>query len=268
MADKLASLITASLKPYAGWAALAFLIVALFSSFVARNFAVPLGFYAVALCFAVLRYWEQIRTFDFWALDEWLRTRRDAVGVSDWHAPHHAAEMFCNQVAVRTRNDAASEMNTIMMEIVRQTKGPYTGPLDFSRPVADHNTERNARYDAAQVRLNQTNSLLSRELHHYLVRGDLLAKGLLSDDGIARAERIIPTSRWRVMALDIVKAQAIGEGWKYSGVVIGVKPRKPAPPVPPQAGRAPEAARAPSGDPKAPAAVRPAAPPRPPKPSA
>lgn len=272
MADKLSSPIANGLKPYAGWVALGFLIFALFTSLFARNFMVPLGLYAVALCFALWRYWEEVKAFDFWALDEWLRTRRDALGVTQWHAPHRAAELFCNQVAVRTRNEAAAEMNTIMMEIVRQTRGPYSGSHDFSQPVADHHAERNARYDAAQVRLNQTDALLSRELHHYLVRGDLLAKGLPTVDGTARAERVIPISRWRVLTLDIAKAQATGEGLKYSGIVVGVKPKKPSPPPPQTANKN---GNKPAEPPRAPNAPAPKGPPaarhatqRPPKPSA
>ena len=171
-------------------------------------------------------------------------------------------------------------MNTIMMEIIRQTNGPQSGQLDFSRKVPDLNAERNARYEAAQVRLNQTNSLLSRELHFYLARGDLLAKGLLTTDDIARAERIIPTARWRVMSLDIAKAQATGMGWRYSGIVIGVKPKKPNPAKPDMTLRASEPAPTAQGAANTPGAPRtqnanspkvqpipPAAVPRPPRPS-
>jgi hypothetical protein len=56
-------------------------------------------------------------------------------------------------------------------------------------------------------------------------RGDLLAKGLPTRDDVALSERIIPTSRWRVMSLDIAKAQATGLGWHYTGIVVGKRPK-------------------------------------------
>jgi hypothetical protein len=146
-------------------------------------------------------------------------------------------------------------MNTIMMEVIRQSAHPNAGPLDFSRTDTDLNADRHARYEAAQIRLGQTNALLSRELHFYLARGDLLAKGLLTTDDIGRAERIIPTARWRVMTLDIAKAQATGAGWRYSGIVVGFRPKKPKP-----QNRASEASRSGTAE-----SAKSAAPPAPPQ---
>lgn len=261
MADNSASQIASIVKPYAGWAALAFFVAALFSSIVAKNFAVPLLLYAFALCLAMFRYWEQLKVFDFWALDEWLRTRLDAWEVREWQSLTQAAEAFCNQVAVKSRNEAAAEMNVIMMEIIRQNNAPDAEQHDFSA-MHDPNAERNARYEAAQIRFSQCNTALSRELHTYLARGDLLAKGLPTEGDFARAERIIPTSRWRVMTLDIAKAQAAGMGWQYMGILVGVKPRKPKRKMPPVA-QQPQAPQQPKG----PQPQRPM-PPRPPRRSA
>jgi hypothetical protein len=231
------------IRPYAGWAALVLLVVAIFGGLIAANFTFPLTCLFAAAGLAVFRFWEPLKTFDFWAFDEWARMRFDALGVRDWHAPHHAAEMYCSQVAVRTRNEAAAEMNVIMMELIRGQErivGASTGAsqTDYADPrtFEDNRTDRNAKYDAAQIRYNQCNISLSRELLEHLVRGDLLAKGLPTRDDVAQSERIIPTSRWRVMSLDIAKAQASGLGWHYTGIVVGKRPKArkaPKPSAPP-----------------------------------
>jgi hypothetical protein len=213
------------IRPYAGWAALFFLVAAVFGGLIAANVIVPLFLLITAGALAAFRYWDQLKTFEFWAFDEWLRMRYEAISVPEWHAPHYAAELFCSQVAVKTRNEAAAEMNILMMDLIKSN--------DPNAVAGTPNrNERNARYDAAQVRFNQCNTSLSREMLGYLTRGHLLAKGLPNRDGVAQAEHIIPTSRWRVMSLDIAKAHAMGMGWHYEGVVVGVKPRprKPAPP--------------------------------------
>jgi hypothetical protein len=215
-------------RPYAGWAALVCLVIGIFEGLFAANFALPLTFLIAAAGLAAFRFWEELKTFDFWAFDEWARTRYDALGVNDWHAPHYAAEMYCSQVVVRTRNDAAAEMNIIMMELIKgqeRVVGASTGAYADPRMFENNRTERNAKYDAAQIRFNQCNTALSRELLEHLVRGDLLAKGLPTRDDVAQSERIIPTSRWRVMSLDIAKAQASGLGWLYTGIVVGKRPR-------------------------------------------
>ncbi|MDI1346890.1 MAG: hypothetical protein PSV22_22770 [Pseudolabrys sp.] len=260
---------TDRIRPYAGWAALVLLAAGIFGSIVAANFAFPVTLLLAAAALAAFRYWDALKTFDFWALDEWARMRYDAIGVRDWHAPHHAAEIYCSQVAVRTRNEAASEMNTIMMELIRgQGHKDGDASISFADPksLAPNRTQQNAKYDAAQARYNQCNTALSRELLTHLVRGDLVAKGLPTRDDVAQSERIIPTSRWRIMNLDIAKAQATGLGWHYTGIVVGLKPRprKPAKPPAPQARPA-----TPAENPtvKVPQAPRPDLP-RPPRPSA
>lgn len=257
---------TDRIKPYAGWAALVLLVAGLFSGLVAVNFAFPLSLLVGAAALAIFRFWNELKAFDFWALDEWARMRYDALGVRDWHAPHHAAEMYCSQVVVRTRNEAAAEMNIIMMELIRGREKAGGASIGFAdaKSLSPDRTERNAKYDAAQVRYNQCNTALERELLTYLVRGDLLAKGLPTKDDVAQSERIIPTSHWRVMNLDIAKAKATGLGWNYTGVVVGVKPkpRKPAKPAAPQAKPAEPADKPPVRVPQAP---RPDLP-RPPRP--
>jgi hypothetical protein len=230
------------IKRYAGWAALASFVAAIFSGLIAAHFVFPLALFLAAAALAAFHFWEQLKTFDFWALDEWARMRYDSIGVPDWHSPHHAAEIYCSQVVVKTRNEAAAEMNIIMMEII---KGREYGARSVDSSLASFNEKRfvdldrdeqNAKYDAAQIRFNQCNAALSREMLTYLARGHLLAKGLPTKDDVAQSERIIPTSRWRVMNLDIAKAQATGMGWHYTGIVVGVKPkpRKTAKPSTPQ----------------------------------
>lgn len=201
-------------KQYGGWAILLLWIAAAFTALVARNAAVPLILIAVAGTVTAIRYRSEIKNFDFWALDEWVRTRYAAYGIAEWHPPYNAAEIYCRTDIVHARNDAAGRMNTIMMELLK----------DRSHAAALH-----AEYDDAQARYNQCNTALGRELLAYLRRGDLFAKGVLSRDGEGKAERIIPIARWRVMDLDISKAAAAGEGWHYVGLVIGRanKPSKP-----------------------------------------
>lgn len=238
------ALLTNWIVPYAGWAALILLAVGVFSGLFAANHAFPLTFLAGAAALATYHFWDQVKTFDFWALDEWARMRYVALDVREWHTPHHAAEMFCSQVVARTRNDAAAEMNIIMMELIRGQERATTSAIPGAATPADlrmfesNRTDRNAKYDAAQLRYNQCNAALARELLEHLMRGDLLAKGLPTLNDIAQSERVIPISRWRVMTLDIAKAQASGLGWHYTGVVIGKKPKvrkAPKPVTPPPA---------------------------------
>ncbi|MBI1203492.1 MAG: hypothetical protein GC182_13375 [Rhodopseudomonas sp.] len=236
------------IKHYGGPAAGGLLALAFISGVLASNYAYPLIFLAAAGGLAAYRYREDLKTFDFWALEEWARTRYDALGVPEWHSPHQAAELYCSQVVVRTRNEAATEMNTIMMELIKGQELNAGALSDMS--MTDFNAqqnfeslrgERNARYDAAQIRYNQCNASLSRELQTYLARGHLLAKGMPMRDNTPLAERVIPTARWRVMTLDIAKGQAFGYGWQYGGLVVGIKPKpqKRTPPPPASAPRNP-----------------------------
>jgi len=68
--------------------------------------------------------------------------------------------------------------------------------------------------------------MLSRDLHRQLIAGTLMAKGLPTQNETMRSERIIPKSRWRIMNLDISKAEASGRGLHYIGIVIGKKPSR------------------------------------------
>jgi hypothetical protein len=216
-------------KPYAGWTALILTVLGLFVGIIGANVWLPLALLAGAVASAAFRFWNELRHFDFWALDEWLRTRRDALSVRQWHTPHHAAEHFCTLSTVMKRNEAAQEMNTLMMEMIRKPdREPHLrAGVGSTRPTAGYSNDDpdHARYDAAQLRYNQSSTALARELHEQLTRGDLLAKGLLMKDDVALAERVIPTSRWRVMAFDIAKASAIGAGWSYTGIQIGKRTR-------------------------------------------
>ena len=167
----------------------------------------------MAAILTVLRYRTDIKDFDFWAFDEWVRTRYDAFGIAEWHPLYQASELYCRHDIVRARNESAAQMNSIMMELLKDRS---------------HASVLHSKYDAAQTRYNQCNIALARELLAYLRRGDLFAKGMLSKDGEGKSERIVPTARWRVMDLDISKAAAAGEGWNYVGLIIGKtnNPRK------------------------------------------
>ena len=218
------------IKAYANWLVLILLAAGIFSALIANTVAFPLILIVAAVGLAAFRYWAAIREFDLWAFDEWVRTRLDSIGVHDWQAPYHAAESYCNPTLVTARNDAAAKMNSIMMELVKDEGRAFGGPTDttgYSRRLdsfSSASATRHADYDLAQVRFNQCNVALARELLVRLARGDLIAKGLLMQKDVAKSERIIPTSRWRVMGLDIAKAEASGPGWSYTGVVIGKKP--------------------------------------------
>jgi hypothetical protein len=82
---------------------------------------------------------------------------------------------------------------------------------------------RHADYEAAQVRLDQNNLALARGLLSQLVVGSLVAKGMPTQNDVTHSELIIPASRWRIMDLNIAKAEASGRGLHYIGVVIGKK---------------------------------------------
>lgn len=199
------------MKQYAGWGLILLWVAAAFTALRASNIAVPLVLIAVAGTLTVVRYRSNLKDFDFWAFDEWARTRYDAYGIAEWHQPYHAAELYCRHDIVQARNEAAGRMNAIMMELLKDRR---------------HAAVLHAEYDDAQGRYSKCNTTLSRELLAYLRRGDLFAKGMLSKDGEGKAERIIPTARWRVMELDISKAAASGAGWNYIGLVVG-KANKP-----------------------------------------
>jgi len=210
-------------RPYAGWAAIALFAIALFVGLVAASVTVPLFLLLAAGALAAFRYWDELKHFDLWAAEEMIRTRRDALSVRHWHAPHRAAEYFGSPDLVRARKEAAEEMNSLMMELIRR---PDTASVSFPTSLGATRPEiarNHAQYDSAQARYNKASALLSREILEQLTRGDLLAKGLMMKDEVALSERIIPVSRWRVLNLDITKASAAGAGWNYVGIVVGKK---------------------------------------------
>jgi hypothetical protein len=229
---------------HANWIILVLFAIGIFVAFIASNIALPLALIVAAVTVAVIRHWQAIKSFDSWALDEWLHTRLDSIGISEWSAPYRAAELYCNPTVVKVRNEAAAEMNSIMMELIRSQNGDSDDPAGpgLSTRERPHRskTERGSdarlheRYDAAQIRHNQCNTALAREMIVQLAHGNLLAKGLLVENDIAQSERIVPSSRWRVLRFDISKAEASGQGLHYTGIVIGKKPvvaKKSKPPI-------------------------------------
>jgi hypothetical protein len=203
----------------------------LFIGLVANGIVLPLGLLCVGAGLAIFRYWNAIKTFDMWALDEWVHTKMNAIGIREWHSPYHAAEFFCDPKVVKARNDAAAEMNSIMMGLVRDQDRsthsfsaavPHSSGGQHARP-SPSDSRRHADYEAAQHRHDENNLALARALLRQLAAGTLVAKGLPSESDITRSERIIPASRWRIMGLNIAKAEASGSGFHYIGVVIGKK---------------------------------------------
>jgi len=85
---------------------------------------------------------------------------------------------------------------------------------------------RQLEYEAAQAKHDENNLALAHDLLRQLAAGDLVAKGLSTTNDTPQSERIIPTSRWRVMRFDISKAEAFGHGLNYIGIVIGKKQRR------------------------------------------
>ena len=230
------SYITNWILNYAARVAIALLIVAMFIAVVASGVVLPLVLLCLAVGLIIFRYWNAIKTFDFWALDEWTRARMDLIGIREWHTPHHAAEHFCDPVVVKARNEAAARMNSIMMELIKdndRNAGPPNGvrPLPLAeaervRAFSGGGGLRQLDYDAAQARRDQSNVALAHDLLRQLIAGTLVAKGLPIQNDTTRSERIIPVSRWRVMRLDIGKSEAYGRGLHYIGIVIGKKPAR------------------------------------------
>lgn len=209
------------IKAYADRAAITLLVLAIFIGLAATAFALPLVLVVAAGALALFRYWDDVKTLDRPTIEEWIQSRRAALSVRHWHSPHNAAEYFGNFDLVRTRKDASSEMNVLMMELIRKPVAA-TGIL-LAQSGLGPSAEHHARYESAQARYNQANAALAQEIHAQLLRGELIAKGLPMKDDVALSEHIIPTSRWRVLGLDINKAAASGEGLNYAGIVIGRK---------------------------------------------
>ena len=212
------------------------LIAATFIGLIASGIVLPLVLFLIAIGLLIFRYWEAIKAFDFWAFDEWARARMNSVGVREWHTPYHAAEHFCDPKIVKARNDAAGTMNIIMMELIRDrgrndADPNGTSPLrllekERPKPFSGGTGLRELEYETAQENRDKNNLALAQDLLKQLAVGDLLAKGLPTHNGTTHSERIIPTSRWRVMRLNISKAEASGHGLHYIGIVIGKKPKR------------------------------------------
>jgi hypothetical protein len=220
--------LAALVRRYGSYAAIGLLACAVFSGFVGKNIAFPVLLLVSACLLFIGRYWDEIKTLDFRVLDGWSRNLCDSISIQDWHTPYHAATLFCNPALVTQRDKAAAEMNAIMMELI---KNPDRGAKvlteeNSSVPVGATNFPRDGgwsytHYDAAQIEYKKANTALSIELVAILARGDLLAKGLLVKNELSHLKRIIPMSRWQLMALDIARANASGPGWAYTGIVIG-----------------------------------------------
>jgi len=222
------------IRRYATWIAILCFLTAAFVALIVNSIAFPLLLVCVAMGFVIFRYWEAIISFDMWGFDEWVRTRMEAIGIHQWHSPYRAAELFCNPQVVKARNDAAAKMNSIILELVKDTsRNTAAPPVAAVKGFPDQETAmrsrsdlagRHADYEAAQTKHEQNNVALSRDLCRQLVAGTLMAKGLPVKDDAPQSERIIPTSRWRILGLDISKAEAFGRGLHYVGIVIGKKP--------------------------------------------
>ncbi|HEY9716109.1 MAG TPA: hypothetical protein V6C69_01465 [Trichormus sp.] len=217
----------------APWIALLLLGVGAFTGLIATGFLFPLLLLCLGIGLLIYRYWESLKSFDFFALDEWVHARIDSVGIREWHTPYHAAERYCDPVVVRARNDAATKMNSIMMELIKNpdqkidasnsaSSSRFSDGFKMSSTLRQ--TSLHADYEAAQAKHDENNLVLARELLRRLVAGNLLAKGLPVENDVTRSERIIPASRWRIMGLNISKAEASGRGAHYIGIVIGQKP--------------------------------------------
>jgi len=187
----------------------------------------------VAAFLVILRYWDTIKTFNLWTLDKWVRARIGTIGIRDWYSPYHAANHFCDPTVVRARNDAATKMNSIMMELVKERSIQTEVPADTdrsknpeqerARSIRSGATVSYSDYEAARAGHTQYNLALARDLLKQLIAGDLIAKGSLVQTGTRQSDCIIPTLHWNNMSLDISKSDAAGHELHYVGIVIGKK---------------------------------------------
>jgi hypothetical protein len=189
----------------------------MFIAFIADGAVLPLVLVCVAAGLVIFRYWDATKAFDLSTLVEWAGARAGSIGIREWYTPYRAAEHFCDPTIVDARNQAALEANSIMMELI---KDPEQERATRSRSGAG----RHAAYEAAQATHDQASIALARDLHSQLIAGSLMAKGLPTENDTTQSERIILTSRWKMMRLDISKAEASGAGSHYVGIVIGKRP--------------------------------------------
>jgi hypothetical protein len=219
------------IRIYAIWTAILILSAATFIALIANDVVLPLVLVCVTAILFVFRDWDAIKAFDLWALDKWARTRMGSIGIYEWHTPYHAAARFCDPTVVRARNDTAAKMNSIMMELVKEPSGRAAVSVETdrsknsererTRPSGSGVTVSYSAYEAARARHEQYNLALARDLLKQLIAGDLMAKGLPTQNGITQSECIIPTSHWNNMSLDISRSEASGRGLHYIGIVIG-----------------------------------------------
>ena len=221
------SYLTNWIRDYVTWAAILILIAATFSALIANGVVLPLVLICLAAGLFAFRYWDAIKAFDVQAFDESVRAITRSILIRDWHAPYHAAELFCDPTIVKARNEATAKMNHIMMNLIKDPSR-NVGVAIEAVPEREKTTRstnstsrRHADYDAAQAEYDNNNLALSHDLLRQLIAGTLIAKGFTDT---TQSERIIPTSRWKIMNLDISKAEASGPGWHYRNIVIGKKP--------------------------------------------
>ena len=219
----------ALIRTYAGGIIIVLLALNLFLITGARVISITLIIAVITI--ATIRHWEAIRDFDFWAFDEWLRGRLNSLGIREWQAPYRAAARYCDPDVVKSRDEAANEMNFLMMELIKHRSDDIAERAIGVVSMADRRgknvvtlspeTKSPGAYEAAQIRHDRCSAVLTRELVAQLASGELVAKGLFLEGGIIRSERVIPKSRWRILELDFANDEAHGGGLHYNGIVIG-----------------------------------------------
>jgi hypothetical protein len=211
-------------RGHAKWAAILTLSAATFSVLIANAIVLPLILLFLTAGILVFRYFDAIKAFEFWALDEWARAIPRSIGIREWYAPYHAAELFCDPSIVKSRNEAAAKMNNVMMNLIKDPRRIIEDPSEESllkraaMPQKNSTGGRHVDYDAALAEHDLNNLALSRDLRGKLFVGNLIAKGL---PDATQLERIIPRSDWKIMSLDISKAEAFGPQKHYTDIVIG-----------------------------------------------
>jgi len=216
-------------RGHAKWAAILTLSAATFSVLITNAIVLPLMLLFLTAGILVFRYFDAIKAFEFSALDEWARAIPRLIGNREWYAPYRAAELFCDPSIVRSRNEAAAKMNNVMMDLLNDPRHIIEDPCEESllkrtaMPPKNSAGGRHVDYDAALAEHDLNNLALSRDLRGKLFVGNLIAKGL---PDATQLERIIPRSDWKVMSLDISKAEALGPQRHYTDIVIGKGPSK------------------------------------------
>src|SRR3974390_1012800 len=155
------------IQRYAIWIAILFLFATIFIASSANGTALPLVLVCVAIVLVIFRYWDLINAFALSDFSKWARTRIGSIGIPHWHAPYHAATRFCDPAVVKTRNDAAAKMNSIMMELVKggrdavavETKIPEQ---ETTRPIRRKVTESYSAYATPSAAHEQYTRLLAR----------------------------------------------------------------------------------------------------------